>query len=55
MVHPETNMLIVAESDHAAVPLAERSDTSGMDAEGNGALPQVSFSTKSSWWLCNNK
>ena len=43
VVHPETNMLIVAEADHAAVPLAERSNASGMDAEGNGALPQVCF------------
>lgn len=24
VVHPESNMLIVAEADHAAVPLAER-------------------------------
>ena len=39
VVHPETNMLIVAEADHAAVPLAERSVDNMED--GNGALPQV--------------
>ena len=45
VVHPETNMLIVAEADHAAVPLTERSAAAdGMDADGNGALPQVQLS-----------
>lgn len=39
VVHPETNMLVVAEADHAAVPLAERS-TDNME-DGQGALPQV--------------
>ena len=42
VVHPETNLLVVAEADHAAVPLLERSaGANGMDAEGAGAAPQV--------------
>lgn len=39
VVHPETNMLVIAEADHAAVPLAERSTDNMEDAQG--ALPQV--------------
>lgn len=34
VVHPESNMLIVAEADHAAVPLAERRATEdGMETD----------------------
>lgn len=42
-MHPVSNMLIVAESDHAAYPLAERKATeNGMDAHGVNPLEDVS-------------
>lgn len=41
LVHPGYKTLIVAEADHAAIPLAEREDLSGGLPEGQA--PTVSF------------
>jgi hypothetical protein len=42
VVHPESNMLVVAEADHASMPLAERKAAeSGMDADSVDPLTDV--------------
>ena len=52
VIHPDLRVIIVAEADHGAVPLAQREDLPGPMNIENGAIQEPGFrvSASNTWW-----